>query len=400
MPSLEEAVSTPCKKTGRSCKKRHACAGIAPRTSRLRRRAIPSTPISRLVDAARRVRGDMLGAFHSSPAAMIVQRVDLSRVLPYEMPYFDDRLTVDRNDLDIAARLGLDGDVPDELPVSLCGTPAGSDIQVYLDSTNRLTFSVTHPGLIRSENRLSVLQTHDASLPELGAVDLADNAVVGLGAAMPWRIVRACDRLKIARITAFAIGGRKAPPEPGGRRLCGYYAWPRLGFDAPIPGPHGDEAALFQYFQGYRSGWPTDRFGLCVRFTRRAPGETSGARAGSHRVMTFNVAPDGASVLALQRYLIEKGIYGRLRNTVQSPDSGSRSPRPDAVARRTPIVPFASRSSSHSLPGSSRTNVVMDTRMLQIRLPSRAIPCRFSTRLRHRNEKSSTCGRSTDRRAR
>lgn len=400
MPSLEEAVSTPCKKTGRSCKKRHACAGIAPRTSRLRRRAIPSTPISRLVDSARRVRGDMLGAFHSSPAAMIVQRVDLSRVLPYEMPYFDDRLTVDRNDLDIAARLGLDGDVPDELPVSLCGTPAGSDIQVYLDSTNRLTFSVTHPGLIRSENRVSVLQTHDASLPELGAVDLADNAVVGLGAAMPWRIVRACDRLKIARITAFAIGGRKAPPEPGGRRLCGYYAWPRLGFDAPIPGPHGDEAALFQYFQGYPVGLADGSLRSLRALYATRSGRDFWRAAGSHRVMTFNVVPDGASVLALQRYLIEKGIYGRLRNTVQSPDSGSRSPRPDAVARRTPIVPFASRSSSHSLPGSSRTNVVMDTRMLQIRLPSRAIPCRFSTRLRHRNEKSSTWGRSTDRRAR
>ena len=310
MPSLEEAVSTPCKKTGRSCKKRHACAGIAPRTSRLRRRAIPSTPISRLVDSPRRIRGDMLGAFHSSPAAMIVQRVDLSRVRPYEMPYFDDRLTVDRNDLDIAARLGLDGDVPDELPVSLCGTPAGSDIQVYLDSTNRLTFSVTHPGLIRSENRVSVLQTHDASLPELGAVDLADNAVVGLGAAMPWRIVRACDRLKIARITAFAIGGRKAPPEPGGRRLCGYYAWPRLGFDAPIPGPHGDEAALFQYFQGYPVGLADGSLRSLRALYATRSGRDFWRAAGSHRVMTFNVVPDGASVLALQRYLIEKGIYG------------------------------------------------------------------------------------------
>jgi len=226
-------------------------AGIAPRTSLVASGQSPRRPISRLADSARRVRGDMLGAFHSSPATMPVQRVDLSHVQPYEMTYFDDRLTVDRNDLDIAACLGVDGDVSDELLVSLCGAPAGSDIQVYLDGASRLTFSVTHPGLIRSENRVSVLQTHDASVLELGAVDLADNAVAGLGAAMLWRIVRACDRLKIARISAFAIGGRKAPPEPGGPRLCGYYAWPRFGFDAPIPGLHGDEAALFQYFQGY-----------------------------------------------------------------------------------------------------------------------------------------------------
>ncbi|MDN7557078.1 hypothetical protein [Burkholderia orbicola] len=252
----------------------------------------------------------MLGAFHSSPATMTVQRVDLGHVLPYEMTYFDDRLTVDRNDLDIAACLGVDGDVSDELLVSLCGAPAGSDIQVYLDCANRLTFSVTHPGLIRSENRVSVLQTEDASVLELGTVDLADNAVAGLGAAMLWRIVRACDRLKIARISAFAIGGRKAPPEPGGPRLCGYYAWPRFGFDAPIPGLHGDEAALFQYFQGYPVGLADGSLRSLRALYATRSGRDFWRVAGSHRVMTFNVAPHGASVRALQRYLIEKGIYG------------------------------------------------------------------------------------------
>lgn len=241
---------------------------------------------------------------------MTVQRVDLSHVLPYETMYFDDRLTVDRSDLDIAACLGVDGDVPDELLVSLCGAPAGSDVQVYLDSTNRLTFSVTHPGLIRSENRVSVLQTHEASILELGIIDLVDNAVVGLGAAMLWRIVRACDRLKIARISAFAIGGRKAPPEPGGPRLCGYYAWLRFGFDAPIPGTHGDEAALFQYFQGYPVGLADGSLRSLHALYATRSGRDFWRAAGSHRVMTFNVAPHGASVLALQRYLIEKGIYG------------------------------------------------------------------------------------------
>ncbi|AYZ63538.1 hypothetical protein EGY31_10160 [Burkholderia multivorans] len=37
--------------------------------------------------------------------------VDLSHVLPYETTYFDDRLAVNRNDLDISSLLGVYGDV-------------------------------------------------------------------------------------------------------------------------------------------------------------------------------------------------------------------------------------------------------------------------------------------------
>ncbi|KAG8150004.1 hypothetical protein [Burkholderia catarinensis] len=240
---------------------------------------------------------------------MPAQRVDLSHVLPYETTYFDDRLEVDRNDLDISALLGVDGNVPDALLVSLCGAPAGSEIQAYVDSANRLTFSITHPTLIRSENRVSVFRKSDVSALELGTIDLVDHAIAGLGAAMLWRIVRACDMLGIARISALAAGGRKAAPKPGGRRLFGYYAWPRLGFDAPIPDRHGDEAALFQYFQG-------DPAGLADGSLRslRALYETRFGRefwrvAGSHRWMTFDVTPHGKCVQTLQKYLIEKGIY-------------------------------------------------------------------------------------------
>ncbi|HKT63189.1 MAG TPA: hypothetical protein VJR91_06405 [Burkholderia sp.] len=136
---------------------------------------------------------------------MSSQPVDLSHALPYETAYFDNRLAVDRSDLNIAALLGVDGDVSDEVLVSLCGAPAGSEIQAYLDSTGRLTFSVTHSALIRSENRISVFRESDTSLLELKPIDLADSAIGGLGAAMPWRIVRACDTLGIARI---------APPHP------------------------------------------------------------------------------------------------------------------------------------------------------------------------------------------
>ncbi|WP_254610231.1 hypothetical protein [Burkholderia cenocepacia] len=252
---------------------------------------------------------DMLGAFHSLPEAMPAQPVDLGHVLPYETTYFDDRLTVDRNDLDISALLGVSGNVPDELLVALCGAPAGSDIQAYLDSADRLTFAVTHPTLIRSENRVSVLQTRDSSVLELGSIDLVDNAVAGLGAAMLWRIVRACDRLKIARISAFGIGGRKAAPERGGPRLSGYYAWPRFGFDAPIPDRHGDEAALFQYFPGYPVGLADRSLRSLRALYATRFGRDFWRVAGSHRWMTFEVAPHAHSVLTLQQYLIEKGIY-------------------------------------------------------------------------------------------
>ncbi|WP_230941381.1 hypothetical protein [Burkholderia diffusa] len=244
------------------------------------------------------------------PATMSAQRVDLSHVLPYETTYFDDQLDVDRNHLDISALLGVNGDISDALLVSLCGAPAGSDIQAYLDSADRLTFAVTHPTLIRSVNRVSVLQTPDMSALELRTIDLVDDAVGGLGAAMLWRIVRACDRLGIAWISTFAIGGRKAPPEPGGPRLCGYYAWPRFGFDAAIPDPHGDEAALFQYFQGYPVGLADGTLRSLRALYATQSGRDFWRAAGSHRAMTFNVAPHGESVLALHQYLIEKGIYG------------------------------------------------------------------------------------------
>ncbi|WP_230939362.1 hypothetical protein [Burkholderia diffusa] len=242
-------------------------------------------------------------------AAMSRPPVDLSHALPYETAYFDNGLAVERNDLDIAALLGVDGDVSDELLVSLCGAPAGSEVQAYLDSSGRLTLSVTHPALIRSENRISIFRESDTSVLELKTIDLADSAIAGLGAAMLWRIVRACDTLGIGRIKALAVGGRKAAPATGGRRLLGYYAWPRLGFDATIPAPHGDEATLFQYFQTYPAGLADGSLrSLRALYTTRF-GRDFWRVAGSHRWMTFDVASRSESVRALQTYLIEKGIY-------------------------------------------------------------------------------------------
>ncbi len=240
---------------------------------------------------------------------MPAKRIDLNHTLPYETTFFDDRLTIGRNDLDLAALLGASNEVPDELLVALCGAPAGSDVQTYLDSAGKLTFAVTHPTLIRSENRISVFQTTDARVLELRAIDLADSAVTGLGATMLWRIVRACDTLGIARIIALAVGGRKAPPEPGGPRLHGYYAWPRFGFDAPIPGTHADEAALFQFFQSYPAGLADGSLRSLRTLYATRFGRDFWRVAGSHRWVTFDVAPHSASVLTLRDYLIEKGIY-------------------------------------------------------------------------------------------
>lgn len=240
---------------------------------------------------------------------MPARLADLSHVLPYETTYFDDRLTVERNGLDISALLGVDGHVPDALLVSLCGAPTGSEIQAYLDSRGWLTLSVTNTIWIRSENRVSVRRESDTSLLELKTIDLVDNAIAGLGAAMLWRIVRASDTLGISRIIAFAAGGRKAAPKPGGRRLLGYYAWPRFGFDAPIPDKCSDEAALFQYFQGRPAGLADGSLRSLRALYATRFGRDFWRVAGSHRWMSFDVAPHGTSVQALQRYLMEKGIY-------------------------------------------------------------------------------------------
>ncbi|MCW3698957.1 hypothetical protein [Burkholderia cenocepacia] len=79
--------------------------------------------------------------------------IDLSHVPPYETTFFDDGLPVERNGLDITTLLGVEGDVPNELLVSLCGAPAGSTIQAYLDALGRLIFAVTTPASIKTENR-------------------------------------------------------------------------------------------------------------------------------------------------------------------------------------------------------------------------------------------------------
>ncbi|POM16560.1 Uncharacterised protein [Burkholderia cepacia] len=146
---------------------------------------------------------------------MPARLADLSHVLPYETTYFDDRLAVERNGLDISALLGVDGHVPDALLVSLCGAPTGSEIQAYLDSRGWLTLSVTNTIWIRSENRVSVRRESDTSLLELKTIDLVDNAIAGLGAAMLWRIVRASDTLGISRIIAFAAGGPEGRAQTG-----------------------------------------------------------------------------------------------------------------------------------------------------------------------------------------
>ncbi|VWD54286.1 hypothetical protein BLA18110_07936 [Burkholderia lata] len=236
--------------------------------------------------------------------------VDLSHILPFEATFFDDALPVERNELDIPALLGVDDEVPDELLVSLCGALTGSTIEAYLEDTTRLTFEVTNPTFIASTNKVSIIRRADGDVLELGKIDLVDDTIPGLGAVMLWRIVRACDALGISRITAYAVGGRKAAVVPGGPRLSGYYAWPRFGFDAAIPHQSGDEAALFQYFPGYPDGLADGRLqSLRALFGARL-GRYFWRVAGTDRWMTFDVAPQSQSVLTLENYLKEKGIYG------------------------------------------------------------------------------------------
>lgn len=219
----------------------------------------------------------MLGAFHSLPEAMPARPVDLSHVLPYETSYFDDRLKVDRNDLDISTFLGVNGDVPDELLVSLCGAPAGSDIQAYLDSRGQLTFSVTNPTWIRSENRVSVRRESDISLLELKTIDLVDHAITGFGAAMLWRIVRASDTLDITRIIAFAAGAGRQRPNRAGAGYSGTTHGHGSASTRPFPTSAAMKRRCSSISRGTRSVLPTDHSGRCVRSMQRDSGGISGA---------------------------------------------------------------------------------------------------------------------------
>ncbi|KVO30522.1 hypothetical protein WJ74_22585 [Burkholderia ubonensis] len=60
---------------------------------------------------------------------------------------------------------------------------------------------------------------------------LTKDAPTAFGAALLWRVARACELLQIPTIRCEAVGGRNYASLHNGDCIMGCSAWPRYGFD-------------------------------------------------------------------------------------------------------------------------------------------------------------------------
>ncbi|ALP68587.1 hypothetical protein [Paraburkholderia caribensis] len=120
---------------------------------------------------------------------------------------------------------------------------------------------------------------------------------------MLWRVVRACMWLGIPYIAGFAVGGRRYQTPAAGERLAGYYAWPRLGFDAPIT---PDDAQFFGHLPYHPEGLATVQ--QLSGLLDKEGGPAFWKMNGTHRDVGFEVAAGSKNVQILRKYLIDKGF--------------------------------------------------------------------------------------------
>lgn len=116
---------------------------------------------------------------------------------------------------------------------ALAGAPDGSKLRVWPqggpnsgDGTDRreINLAVDHP-LVEVQGR-RLFRDGDQVVLSAEALFLKDNAPAGFGTHMLARMVDAAARVGVDRIDTDAIRDSHAN---------GYYTWPRLGYDGPIP---------------------------------------------------------------------------------------------------------------------------------------------------------------------
>ena len=233
--------------------------------------------------------------------------VDLTEVLNVEAAWFDHApVTVDRSAVPAASQRGFQK-ILDETIAELCGAPGGGTIKMALDR-DTLRFDITDPSYIDGYNSVSVRRDAAGDHLFLNLIHLKKDAPAGMGAAMLWRMARACESLNLAYIRCRAVGGINMPALANGDRVMGYYAWPRYGFDGPVIVTDADQevADLFPYFpEGLTDG--------SVATLSQLFGTKGGPQywlvAGDERDLTFEVAASSRSVITLHRYLNEKEFF-------------------------------------------------------------------------------------------
>ncbi|MDA0574124.1 hypothetical protein [Burkholderia gladioli] len=233
--------------------------------------------------------------------------IDLTQILTVEPAWFDSApVTVDRSAVPPAQQQGF-AQIDDETIAHLCGAPAGASITMTL-SQKRLNFEIRAPAYLETFNEVSVRRTPTSRYLYLDFIHLKGNAPRGMGAAMLWRMARACVALGLDEIQCLASGGIRFNSLSNGERIMGYYAWPRYGFDGAVSVCQADDdlAANFPFFpDGLASGSLSRLLDLF---------DTNGGRqywliAGDERNVTFSVAPSSRSVITLHKYLDEMEFF-------------------------------------------------------------------------------------------
>ncbi|KWF83443.1 hypothetical protein WL94_23730 [Burkholderia cepacia] len=240
--------------------------------------------------------------------------INFARRTALEDYFFSDHVRVDRSHVDPVDLQGFDS-VNDATVVALTG--ALQDATVVLDYDGEaLSFDITGSIWQTMPARVSYVRDSEDEAPYLNidVVAFAKSAPEGLAATMLWRMVRACMSLGIPRIELFAIGGRDcADKAPGGGRIGGYYAWPRLGFDgAVLSAEHvekADDLSLHKKLPFFPDGLARGTLRSLHDLFETPGGKEFWLIGGGERPLTFTVAPMSRSVLRLNRYLTEKGLF-------------------------------------------------------------------------------------------
>jgi hypothetical protein len=134
----------------------------------------------------------------------------------------------------------VDGTYPTKQDLGqLAGCPDGGELVVTVANARKdITLACRHPDLIRSANVVQLKLGGD------NRFELRYVAVwflkPGIGAVATCRSAYAAARLGMSRITLLAAGPNDRG-KPWDDDYWGYYAWPRLGFDATLEWPIPDQ---------------------------------------------------------------------------------------------------------------------------------------------------------------
>ncbi|KWO61107.1 hypothetical protein [Burkholderia territorii] len=240
--------------------------------------------------------------------------VNLGRRTVLEDYFFADYVPVDRSQVAPEDQQGFDS-VNDATIIALSGALEDAAVTLEYDGT-ALIFHVTDSRWQTVPARVSYIRDSEEEAPYLYLDVVAFDATApdGLAAAMLWRMARACMSLGIPRIELYAVGGRDCDDEaPGGGRLGGFYAWPRLGFDGRVLSSahvdRMDDLSLHKKFPFFPAGLARGDLKTLHDLFEVPGGKEFWLIGGGARPLTFTVAPMSRSVLRLNQYLTDKGFF-------------------------------------------------------------------------------------------